>query len=192
MAEEIKLNKVDKIKSTSENGIVDKAMESFLLEKAKELGGNIYLVVFKHHEISIGEVKEGKLILDRKDQLNPEYLKELRMFSPIGELYTWNRDGTFRYRLRIDHVETDDEENIYDEAHYMWCSRPDENDEFAAFEPNRGMRLTFPFKVKDKSLPLKYRVRNYFKYEKDSGLIRFYDARFVRFLDSTGKELNNG
>jgi|GEM_PF-2000877 len=192
MAEEIQLNKVDIIKSICENGNVDEAMESFLLGKSKSLEKDIYLVVYKHHEVLIGEVKEGELILECKNELNSDYLKELRMFSPRGELYTWNRRGTFKYRLRIDDIKTGKNENIYDEAHYMWGAKQDKSDEFAAIEPNRGMRLKFPFKVEDDILPLKYRVRNYFEYEKETGLIRFYDARLVTFLDSTGKELKNG
>ena len=192
MAEEIKLNKVDSIKSTCENGNVDNFMESFLLEKSKALEENIYLVVYKHHEVSIGEMNGGKLILDRKEELTSDYLKELRMFSPRGELYVWNRGGTFKYRLRIDDVEAGEEKNIYDEAHFMWGAKQDKSDEFAAIEPNRGMRLKFPFKVEDDILPLKYRVRNYFEYDEETGLIRFYDARLVKFLDSTGEDLKNG
>lgn len=192
MAEETKPNKVSRISSTSNNGKVDKEMETFLLEQSKALKGRIYLVVYKHHEVLFGEVKDGALRLERKEELTPEYLKELRMFSPNGELYSWNRGGSFKYRLRIDTPDDHGKQHVYDEQHYMWGDRPDENDEFTAAEPNRGMRLTFPFKVKDKELPLKYRVRNYLKYDDETGLIRFYDARLVEFLDAGGKELKNG
>lgn len=191
MAEETKPNKVHEISSTSNNGEVDKEMEPFLLERSKHLKGRVYLVVYKHHEVVFGEVKDGALILERKEELTPEYLKELRMFSFNGELYTWNRGGSFKYRMRIDTPDDKGEQHVYDERHYMWGDRVDKHDEFTAVEPNRGMRLTFPFKVNSKALPLMYGVRNYLKYDEETGLIRFYDARFVEFLDAGGKELEN-
>ncbi len=48
------------------------------------------------------------------------------------------------------------------------------------------MQFTFPFPVAQDRLPLKYAVRNYYKYDENTGLIQFYDARLVKFCDKNG------
>ena len=203
MAEHPQLNKVHKIKSRAEAGEVNMTVVDFLKIKAARLTGRIYLLVYKHHEVLLGVVQEGEILVKEPGELTPQYLQEMRMFSPNGELYLWNQNGKINYRLRLD--EQGDITNRYDEEHFMWgqitdasggsepfCKRvptpPKTLDYNTVIEPNRGMRLTFPFPITGNECPLKYRVRNYLEFD-DDGQIRFYDARMITFLNTHGEEL---
>ena len=189
MDQEKKWNKVNRVNTRQENGEMNKNIGDFLIEKSKQIGDKPFLLVYKHHEVLLGQVKDKSIHLEQEDQLTVEYLKELRMFSKTGELYIWNQKGKFNYRLRIDEDEAGND-HIYEEAHYMWGNEPDDNDKNTALEPNRGMRLKFPFSLQNKKLPLKYVVRNYLDFD-HNGQIQFYDARLVKFLDADGEELKN-
>jgi len=176
-------------------GVVPAAQElsQFLLHCIRDnatqealLRSPVYMLVYKHHEIQIGMMVEGKIVLERPEELKPEMLKELRLFSEQGELYLWKQRQTFHYRLRVDDA-AGEKSHVYMERHLMWGLEKD-GDGRTVVEPNRGMRLTMPFQVKDAKLPLKYDVQNYFEYDKN-GLIQFYDARLVRLLDSTDQTL---
>lgn len=186
MAEKRLLNTVQEIKSTAEAGDVDTAVMDFLKNKAALLAGRIYLLVYKHHEVLIGEVQEGEVLVKKPGELTADYLQELRMFSSNGELYLWNQNGNMSYRLRLD--EQGDSTNRYDEEHFIWGKNTDQKDEHTVIEVNRGMRLTLPFPVYKNECPLKYRVRNYLEMD-DEGQIRFYDARLITFLNTHGEEL---
>lgn len=159
----------------------ESAIADVLVQKIGDyLKPPIYLLVYKHHEIQIGMIDNGQIVLERQEELTRDYLKELRVFSEQGELHIWKQQGQFKYRLRVDGE--GDQVNVYEETHLMWGLEKD-NDRTIS-EPNRGMRLTLPlpFNVKDAVLPLRYTVRNYFDYD-DNGLIRFNDARLVRISD---------
>jgi CRISPR-associated protein (TIGR03984 family) len=182
------LNKVLKRKThCMDKGDIDgEDIRDFLLRKSPQLHGPVYLLVYKHHEISIGVIRQGEICIEHPEQLTPQYLKELRMFSKNGELYLWNQAGNPKYRLRID--EGEGSNYIYDEEHIMWGDKPDENDECAVEETNRGMRLKFPFPVNNKKRPFKYRVRNYLQEDEKTGILSFFDARLMYLLDAQGEE----
>ncbi|MGD2088561.1 MAG: CRISPR-associated protein Csx19 [Candidatus Aminicenantes bacterium] len=202
MAEHLRLNKVHEIKSTVEAGEVNMTVVEFLKIKAALLTGRIYLLVYKHHEVLIGEVQDGEILVKKPGELTAQYLLEMRMFSPNGELYLWNQNGKINYRLRLD--EQGELTNQYDEEHFIWGQKKDASGGSEPFwkrvptppktfdntviEPNRGMCLTFPFPVTGNECPLKYRVRNYLEFD-DDGQIRFYDARMITFLNTHGEEL---
>lgn len=179
-------NKVEEINSRVETGIVKTNMVEFLEETSTILTGKIFILVHKHHEVLIGSVQDQKVVIANPEQLCPDYLQEMRMFSPSGELFIWNHHGQLKYRLRID--QQGEKTNHYDEVHFMWGKKMDETDDHTLIEPNRGMRLTFPFTVEEKDGPLKYHVRNYLDFD-EHGHIRFYDARLITFLKEDGKEL---
>jgi CRISPR-associated protein (TIGR03984 family) len=186
MAEYPQLNKVHQIKSTKEAGEVNMTVLDFLKSTTASLTGRIYLLVYKHHEILLGQVQDGEILVKKPEELTPEYLQEMRMFSPNGELYLWNQNGKINYRLRLD--EQGDITNRYDEEHFIWGQKTEKKDDHTVMEVNRGMRLTLPFPVNNNECPLKYRVRNYLEFD-DDGQIRFYDARLITFLNTHGEEL---
>jgi CRISPR-associated protein (TIGR03984 family) len=167
---------------------------TFLENKAKELGkeNRVFLLVYKYNEVRIEEIKNHTLSPEQEKTLGPGYLRELRMFSQIGEFYTWKHEETFRYRLRIDENETKDEPNIYEETPFMWGQNvKKKNNCCIAYEKDRGMEIPLPFEVNAEQLPLRYLVRNYFNYD-EHGQIHFYDARLVKFLNQKGEEIYNG
>jgi len=189
MAGEKKLNKVKTIiTQCPEKGEIQKDIGDFLVEISPKLGTPLFLIVHKHHEVSIGEVKEKIICLERAKELTPLLLKQLRMFSKKGELYIREYDGKFNYRLRIDE-EKEGDAYIYDEEHFMWGNET-ADDRHTVIETNRGMKINFPFSIEGKDPPLKYLVRNYLRYD-DNGLIHFYDARLMTFLDAQGEDLYN-
>lgn len=163
-----------------ETGVVpaENDLSTFILEKTKDLGSLINLLVFKHNEVQIGLILNGAMQIDRPNELTAGLLKELRAFSDAGELYIWNQGGKLKCRLRIDNGE-DKELLQYEEEHYMWGTKVDG---VAILEENRGMKYTMPFPPAQVKKPLKYRVRNYYTFD-DLGLIRFVDARLVRFIN---------
>jgi hypothetical protein len=65
MAEYPQLNKVQELKSTAEAGDVNMAVVDFLKSKVASLTGRIYLLVYKHHEVLLGEVQDGEILVNR-------------------------------------------------------------------------------------------------------------------------------
>lgn len=175
------------IKSSAENGSGNTDVCSFILEKIKDkLNGKIYLLAYKHHEVQIGMIENGQIRIERQQELTRDYLKELRVFSQNGELYIWKQKQELKYRLRLDNA-GEATEHIYDEDHFMWGNKI-QDDRRTVYEEHRGMKFKMPFDISDSQLPLKYTARNYYDYD-NNGLIRFFDARLVCFLDKNGKEL---
>lgn len=165
----------------------ESAIADVLVQKTGDyLKPPIYLLVYKHHEIQIGMIDNGQIVLERQEELTRDYLKELRVFSEQGELHIWKQQGKFKYRLRVE--EEKGNITVYDETNVMWGLEPNKADNRVIEEPGRGMSLQLPFSVTKTQLPLKYTVRNYFDYD-DNGLIRFNDARLVQFLDYAGQSL---
>lgn len=161
-------------------------LQAFILEKAKHLAGITYVLLYKYHEVQIGLIQGGQIVIDRKDELTPENLKELRVFSENGELYIWKQNRELKYRLRIDNGKEGKEVNIYPEQHFMWGNKVCQQDDKLIYEENRGMQFKFPFPMTEDRLPLQYEVRNYYRYDKNTGLIQFEDARLVKFCDKNG------
>jgi len=178
------LHKVEEIISWEETGDVTPNLVEFLEETSLRMTGKVFILVHKHHEVLIGEIRDGKIAVKNPEQLTPEYLQEIRMFTRSGELYIWNCGGQLKYRLRLD--EQGDRTHRYDEDHFMWGQKKDNDN--TVTEPNRGMRLSFPFPFTEEDCPLKYRVRNYLEFD-DHGQLRFYDARLITFLNKEGKEM---
>ena len=162
----------------------EKEIVAFLTEQCKQLGNLIYLLVFKHHEVQIGVIQNGQINLERQEELAPDLVKEIRVFSDTGELYIWNQGRSLKCRLRID-GKGKDEYYIYHENHYLWGNK---KTGATIFEENRGMELKTPFKVAELKSPLQYQVKNYYKFDAD-GLIQFEDARLVKLLNADGKPL---
>ena len=156
------------------------------------LTGTIWLLVHNHHNVQIGLRQNGKFLSGGKEaELNPDYLKELRVFSENGELYIWKQQGELYYRLRIDNGKKGEPVNVYPETHLMWGNKVDEHDPQRIYEENRGMTFHFPLPIDDQErLPLQYEVYNYYRFDYDektqegTGLIQFYDARLVGFFDN--------
>ncbi len=174
------------MQSFVETGVVNTDVSGFVLEKtAEKLRGKIYLLMYKHHEVQIGMIKDGQIEIERADELTSEFLKELRVFSENGELYIWKQNQELKYRLRTDD-EGNDTFKIYEEEHFMWGNA--KKDEYTIHEKNRGMEFKFPFHIDEKQLPLKYTVQNYYNYD-ENGLIQFKDARLVCFLHKDGEKV---
>ncbi len=188
---------INKIKTKAEVGKLDIDLLQFLINSAKnELGGKCFLIVYKYNEIYLGlinnnTIMKGYLELNRvnvKNELNINHILDLRMFCEKGELHLWKYNDTLQWRLRKDGEGEDCD--IYEEDHYIWGTKISDEDEFSIIEECRGMQLTFPFSLKEQPLPLKYKVRNYIKYDGD-GLINFIDSRIVHFINNNGGVLNS-
>lgn len=175
----------EKIPSLSETGTVNTDICGFILEKsAEKLRGKVWLLAYKHHEIQIGMIEDWQIKAERADELTPEYLRELRVFSKNGELYIWKQHQELKYRLRTDGE--GQTEKIYEEDHFMWGNA--KKDDHTISEKGRGMEFRFPADIAENRLPLKYKVRNYYDYD-ENGLIQFRDARLVSFSDKNGEEV---
>lgn len=179
----------DREKAEFSSGQLFTLLENHAAELGKE--NRVFLLVYKYNEARVEELKNHSLSPEQEKTLDPEYVRELRMFSKTGEFYTWKQEEKFKYRLRIDENETNDEPNIYEETPFMWGQHiKKENNICIAYEKSRGMEIRLPFEVREEQLPLRYLVRNYFKYD-DQGQIYFFDARLVKFLNQKREEFHN-
>lgn len=184
--------KIDQIKSkVVESGdlALNADLIAFLTEKIKvHFTTPGLLLVHSHDAISLYKI-ENSSISEPETRLTSLLLAnilQLRLFSGQGELYMWNTEPNFQWRLRMDAQESSPESHIYEEAHYIWGTNVAERENhFYLIEEHRGMQIQVPFPIRKDQIPLKYRVRNYFRYDED-GLIDFYDARLVNILDKNG------
>ena len=64
----------------------------------------------------------------------------------------------------------------------------EEKENGALLKEERGTNIEIPYKIKKEDLPIKYKVRNYFTYD-ENGLIKFYDARLIEFVNKEGEAL---
>ena len=169
-------------------------LREFMLQTAAPLTGIKYVLLYKYHTIQFGLLEQDHIEIEDIAELTPQYVKEVRVFSENGELHIWKQHHELKYRLRLD-GEGDKKVFIYPEEHCMWGNKVSQKDIHLIYEENRGMQFRFPFPVAESRLPLKYEVRNYYTYDYDpithegTGLIRFCDARLVRFLDKDDQPL---
>ena len=108
-------------------------------------------------------------------------------FNECFELYIWRYGKDFCYRIREDG--RGEPVNIYEEEHIVWGTGVENDAGGIRLIEDRVTPIKFPYRIKKGDLPIKYRIRNYFDFDRD-GLIRFYDARLVEFIDRKGEKLN--
>lgn len=162
-------------------------------ERRVLLKGTVWLLAYLHHIVRIGLWQDGKLLFDGiETDVDPNHLKEMRVFSENGELYIWKQDTEFRFRLRLDNDSAGKEVHVYQETHYMWGNSSDAQKPGWVSEGNRGMAFHFPVPVTQEQLPLRYEVCNYYNFDDEitpdgTGQIQFYDARLLNFLDGAGQ-----
>lgn len=159
----------DKISNNNE-------MERIIKESLVQLKGSCNWVLHDQNKVLMGQIKNSAPIPD----LKLETLKEFRLFSEKGELHIWKYGNEFKSRLRIDN--DNEKGDIYQEKHFTWGSKRGEG-EF------KNIQLKVDPSLGDR-IPKKYLVYNYFDYDQN-GLIKFYDARLVKFIEEKEGE-NNG
>ncbi|MBD3339739.1 MAG: hypothetical protein GF353_11560 [Candidatus Lokiarchaeota archaeon] len=178
----------NKIKSKTKPIHLDQntSLLNFIIEESKELSGDVFLILYNHNSIEIGLIHNNIIENINPKLLSTNLVKEFRVFSENGELYGWKQNNQLKYRFRIDDKNGEDAE-VYDEYHYMWGNKINDNN--TIFEENRGMEMRLPFSVNNISLPLKFKVRNYYHFD-ENRIIQFHDARLIHFADSNGKAIN--
>lgn len=125
-----------------------------------------------------------------------KYIRELRFFSLKGEFYLWRKkEGLWESRWRDEEKMNGkkyEEVHTYEEVHLIWGTdvHKEENGEYILKEGQRGMKISFPFAIQKSQLPLRYLVRNYYRFD-ENGLIYFYDARLVELQDREGNKIQS-
>lgn len=173
--------------STENAGIVDGDFHAFLMvEGAHRLGRNFLTLVHASDTVFFSR-EEGESPSPLLQRVSAESLQDLRAFTQSGELRLWKWNGEIRWRFRTDVAdESAGEIETYDEKHVLWGNSCEESDgSMVARESGRGFAFRLPVSAKDRSLPLKMYIRNYFTFEAD-GLLRFFDARIVSLTDNEG------
>ena len=172
MSAKIRNNVTSIIKNPDDNIIKDKSvLLKVINEAAREIGEDSYWILYNQNKVLIG--KGCQNLLDEEKEIELDILKNIRFFSIKGELYIWKYNDNFRWRLRIDNEGED--VKIYEEEHYRWNIKNEKGS-----DKNRELILHSSLTLS--SLPEKFKVYNYFRYDED-GLIKFYDARLVDFID---------
>ena len=166
-------------------GIIDTNgnLKDFILNKIQEFKiTNPFILIYNVNSVLLGLIENNIFPFDN-DEIDFEYLTELRVFSKEGEIYIWKDEDSYKYR-----VKNDDDSEFFERKYYMWGNEIKNN---YLYEKNRGIRIGLSDnllnRIKLDDLPLKYSVRNYFKYN-DLGLIEFCDSRLVNILN-IGKEV---
>lgn len=142
-------------------------------KSAETIGSDSYWILYCYDKVWIGKGSENLI-----NEMNHSLLKEFRLFSPKGELHLWKYGDEFRWRLRVDDERED--ANIHIEEHYIWDR--ENRGELKNIELESNRHNSIP----SVSFPMKYQVYNYFDYD-DNGLIKFYDARLVNFVNGEGE-----
>lgn len=142
-----------------------------------------YSIVYKFNEVILNKIKSKVLDEELVKNLDPEFLKEVRIFSERSELYLWRINEGFSYRYREDGI-GNETAWTYEEYHICWGTQLKKPNHL--LEEFRGIELKLPFDIEEiTDLPLRYLVRNYFTYDKDN-FITFFDARIVKFVKNRG------
>ena len=142
-------------------------------EAGREIGEDSYWILYNQNKVLIGKGCQNLLNEDQEIELN--ILKNIRFFGIKGELYIWKYNHDLRWRLRMDDNGDKDDVNIYEEEHYRWHIKNEKGSD-------KNRELNLHSSLTHFSLPEKFKVYNYFRYDED-GLIKFYDARLVEFTD---------
>lgn len=138
------------------------------IKKESSFDDKKYIVAYMYNEVLIGIIEGENIKFPNDKTINKDYLKEVRVFSEKGELYIWSSKNEFYYRVKIDNSN----DNIHEESHYIWGTKKSNN---TLEEEGRGIKIVFPFDIKEDEV--KYRVKNYYKFNEDDGMYEFYDAR---------------
>lgn len=172
MSVKIRNNQKSIIKSPDDSIIEDKTrLLQIINEAGHEIGEDSYWILYNQNKVLIG--KDCQNLLNDEQEIEFDILKNIRFFGIKGELYIWKYNDKLRWRLRIDNEGED--VNIYEEEHYRWNIKGEKNSD-------KNRELILHSSLTPYSLSEKFKVYNYFSYDKD-GLIKFYDARLVDFID---------
>ena len=183
------INSINVINSSAETNVVEGTsnLMTLIKEKIKKNHEPYYLLIYKFNEVLLKRILSNVIDETLSSDLNPKYLKEFRLFSKDSELYLWRSPKGFSWRYREDG--SGDPVNVYEEQHVIWGTEIVGNRNILK-EKFRGMTIVLPFSLRE-DLPLKYLIRNYFNFDDETGLIKFYDARLVNFIPEEG-DIKNG
>lgn len=188
-------------------------LETALLSQAARLGQYpLWLLLYEDYRVSWAFVDQEGLHLNRAEKFSPDFLQELRLFGPDGELYLWRAGEVFQGRLRLDragglpHWQNESAEtagyapptqaeppDFADEWQVLWGTRlaePVGSTGWPEIYEERGVRLALPHPLTGPAeLPLRLRVRHYIDYDPASGLAYFADLRLVELRDKARQPL---
>ena len=151
----------------------EKVLSDIIQETGEKIDEDSYWILYNQNNVLIGKGSDN--LINKNNEIKLDILKEIRLFSEKGELHVWKYGGKFKYRLRLD--EEPGEDKIYVEEHFRWNVNETETE--------KDKKLNLDDSIDKSSFPKKYKVYNYFSYDKN-GLIQFYDARLVNFVPKEG------
>lgn len=158
------------------------ALSQRLRGEATALGqAGAWLIAWLDYAVIVDAVAPGRPI---REQLDPRWLQELRLFCDRGEWRIWRAGDGFDGRRRID--DEGDEGDVLDDDQSLWGTKaePDATEGTAVSEA-RGIRYRVPVVLRDDDLPLRLTVRQYLSYD-EAGLAGVADARLVRLATWRG------
>lgn len=164
--------------SKNEPKFIDKSQIIDLIND--EFDKDVYGIYIAKNVSDIVLLKNKKLLL-YNDEVNYDFLLELRIFDEHKEIYIWKSGSSFKYRIRVDR-EKDDYTDIIEKKYYIWGTSLNVESNWLTLIEERGTRIHIYSKEKLK-LPLSYRVINYLK-KNDDGTVCFMDNRIAGIYDS--------
>lgn len=131
---------VGKVNSIVTNGFL---REEDVLEFIKKQNGfNLYIVT--DYEVFLGTVRDGQILLDRKDVPSPVFIQEVRVFIQEIEIKITRTAHSFVWRKRQDLVGKDGPVDYIDECHKLWGSVTENNTQFLILKEDRGTTISVP------------------------------------------------
>ncbi len=178
----------------------------------QKIAGNskkpLWLLLHFDYGVEWGKYSGDKMELAESAKLEWDFLQELRLFGPPGELYIWRTSpDKWSARLRLDppgqvKLKNTRKENlgyqvdpagplpnVAGEMRFLWgeklAPRTDKDGDradWSAITEDRGAFMRLPFALHShQTLPLRLLVRHYLAADPDSGLYHFTDLRLVDF-----------
>ncbi len=158
--------------------------------------GSGFCVVYLDYRVFVGRYEKkdeqeeagGQMFFYRNRQVEPRFLKRLRVFNQERELFIWRAQGGFRWRLRIDDGTGDTQDggkevDVVEAEQILWGTRAESICEgWTRIYEDRGTEIILPGENLNVDLDnrVKLVTRNYIEYN-DLGQAGYVDCRFVKF-----------
>jgi CRISPR-associated protein, TIGR03984 family len=152
-------------------------MQSLCAEISKHIARGI-VVLWQLHAVTWGRFADGRITLAGNADVNPIYIREVRVFDENAELHLLRRGDEFTGRWRIDG--TGEEMQYIDSFSPLWGTREGGvADGYAVLaDRERGLRMEVPVEAESGQYGLL--VRGYIIPDANTGQAGYGDHRFVK------------
>jgi CRISPR-associated protein (TIGR03984 family) len=151
------------------------------------------VVAWMYDRVFIRMIENGDILFDTNKQpancVDPDYLRQMRIFTKDKELYLYRSGGKIKHRLREDNFNGAGTQAVI-ASQVLFGTRAKKKDSETIITEVRGTRLTVPFpniNVDDNQQRLMLQTVNYVDFHEETCQASYVDCRFLGFAHSFGK-----